>query len=338
VYVDTPGWLRQWKKGARGLYLYCCLWQVLAWRTISRMHREINFDVGHHITFATDWLPAGVAFVRSLPTVWGPVGPGVNAFPARMWRAYGVRWLAQELVRSVVSTAGHTLFGKPTASRAAVVVAQNRDTAHLFADQRNVVVEQNSVCDKVVSGVSPGAGGRAVFVGRLVPWKGVRVAIAAIAHPRAEAWTLEVFGTGPEEKRAMKYARRLGVDARVRFRGAVPQAEIFDALGTADALLHPSTRDNAPGAVAEAVTLGCPVVCLDSAGPGTMVDGATGVRVSPSRDVVAALAKALNEIPARHAGSPRWNSSRLPDLLDEWYSLVHTPVATIVRTEGRRSA
>src|SRR4051794_6587711 len=49
VYLDTPSWTRRWKQGRRGLYLYCCIWQVLAWKTISRMHRDIGFDVGHHI-------------------------------------------------------------------------------------------------------------------------------------------------------------------------------------------------------------------------------------------------------------------------------------------------
>jgi glycosyltransferase involved in cell wall biosynthesis len=325
VYVDTPSWTRRWKSGRRGLYPYSCIWQLLVWRTVSRMHQEIGFDVGHHITFAIDWLPAGVAYVRDLPTIWGPVGPGLNRFPASMWRAYGLRWLFQESVRAVVSTAGHAFLGQPTAKRAAVVVAQNGDVAKVFAAHPHLVVEQNSVCDEGARPMTaPQAGKRAVFVGRLVPWKGVRVAIATMADPRAEEWSLDIFGTGPEEQRAIEYARRLGVASRVCFRGVVSQEEIYLALGTADALLHPSTRDNAPGAVAEAVSVGCPVVCLDSAGPGTMVGEDEGTRIPPSADPVAAFAHALGAVRGRHAGSRRWSSARLPDLLDEWYVSVRS--------------
>jgi len=71
---------------------------------------------------------------------------------------------------------------------------------------------------------------------------------------------------------------------------------------------------------AESVMLGTPVVCLAVGGPPLVMDG-HGVAVVPGPQVVEDLARALDtaaRLPSRV--STRWLESRLPHLLDEWYS------------------
>jgi hypothetical protein len=51
IYCDLPQWLIFWKKGMRGARLYYYLWQLNALRLARKYHREIKFDIVHHVTF-----------------------------------------------------------------------------------------------------------------------------------------------------------------------------------------------------------------------------------------------------------------------------------------------
>lgn len=323
VYLDLPPWARFWKRWPMGVQAYYLIWQVLAWRAARRLHAEVGFDVAHHLTFASDWAPAGVAFVPGLPLVWGPVG-GATGTPWRLWRWLGLRGLAGEAAREVLTHTLRRAFGDTVARRAAVVVAQNHDTARRFAWTGRVVVEPHVGVDldAVPTGTRPPAEDglrRAVFVGRLVAWKGAAIAVAALARPEAAGWSLDVYGDGPERRRLVRFARRLGVVERVRFLGQRPRNEVLAAFAAADALVFPSMHDAAGWAVAEAVALGCPVVCLDRGGPPVLADGA-GAVVPACGDVVGAVARALAAIGLRGGPSARWSASRLESRLAEWYA------------------
>src|ERR1700737_2271302 len=58
AYFDLPRWARFWKKGSRGMHLYYYLWQFAAYLFARRLHREIGFDVVHHVTFVNYWMPS----------------------------------------------------------------------------------------------------------------------------------------------------------------------------------------------------------------------------------------------------------------------------------------
>ena len=64
VYFDLPHWMRFWKKGRRGINLYYYLWQIGAYLTGRKLHRDLRFDLAHHVTFAKYWIPS---FLPLLP-------------------------------------------------------------------------------------------------------------------------------------------------------------------------------------------------------------------------------------------------------------------------------
>lgn len=78
-----------------------------------------------------------------------------------------------------------------------------------------------------------------VFLGRLVPKKGVRDALQAIAaQPDAHALTCEVIGDGPLRADAEALAKQL--DLRVTFTGSLPPTRVAQHLARARILLAPS--------------------------------------------------------------------------------------------------
>jgi len=106
------------------------------------------------------------------------------------------------------------------------------------------------------------------------------------------------------------------------FLGARPRAEVLDAMGTADALVHPSMHDAASWCVAEALQLGCPVVCLDRGGPPILVRrSGVGTTVAVSKDAVRHLGLALGGLAGRMPETTRWADSRLPAHLRQLYVL-----------------
>jgi glycosyltransferase involved in cell wall biosynthesis len=324
VYVG-PGARWALKPVGRAEYV---AWQRAVGRVAVRLHADVRFDVAHHVVMSTDWLPCGLAALPDVPLVWGPIG-GVPVAPLRLWPFLGARGAVEEVARVVTSAIGRQVIGRPIARRAAVVVAQNPQGARPWRRHPQVLVESNAALDVpglralAAEGASmlppSGPRRRAVFVGRVVPWKGTRLAIEALARAEAADWELDVYGEGGDLDRCRRAVRRLGLEDRVRFHGAVARSVAVAAMATADALLLPTMHDSGPWTVAEAVTLGCPVVALDWSGPRLLATSPRDTLVAARGDVPGALASALAGLAGRADGSCRWSITRLPAVVDEWY-------------------
>lgn len=120
-----------------------------------------------------------------------------------------------------------------------------------------------------------------VASGRLNREKGFDIAIKAMRSLDAE---LVVFGDGEERERLPELARRSGVDDRVRFAGARPQAEIALTVASADVFLFPTVREEAaPLVLPEAMSCGVAVVASRIGGIPEVIDrpGVNGILVKP---------------------------------------------------------
>ncbi|MER5266258.1 glycosyltransferase family 4 protein [Actinosynnema sp. NPDC002837] len=144
--------------------------------------------------------------------------------------------------------------------------------------------------------VQPPAGRvrRLVFVGLLVERKGLATLLAALALPGvmpADA-RLTVVGDGPERGKSEALARELG--GRVEFLGF--RSDVPDLLRHHDALVLPSTMEQQPLVVAEAMAAGKPVVATDTGGVADMLGdrAAAGALAVPGD--VEGLAARLREL------------------------------------------
>jgi glycosyltransferase involved in cell wall biosynthesis len=324
IYLDLPARWRGWKHRPGGVQAYYLLWQLLVRRVGGRLHATEQFDVGHHVTFAVDWMPAGLAWVPDLPVVWGPVG-GTSASPTGLWRWLGCRGVIREGLREVGTRSMRRAFGDPTARRCRLVVAQNPDVLARFARIASTTVEPNVALDIPIPAEPSGletSTRRAVFSGRLIPFKGLRLALATLNQPEAAGWSLSVFGDGPDRAPLERLTRKLDLVDRVEFLGHRPRPEVRRAVEAADVFLFPSLHDSAGWSVGEALIVGTPVVCLDRSGPAFLVSTGPGIAVANGRNLPGALAKALGDAPnvvcaegvdrARRA----WGVDRLPVVVD----------------------
>ena len=312
-YVELPRWLgtTDWDPFTRGHQrLEYILWQLVALRHARRLARRHHVDLVWHLTFANVWMGSIGALVGPR-FILGPVGGGVGP-PWRLLAGSGRRAILGEAIRSATRTAARYLnpLARVAWMRAALILAQNRETlAWLPASARprtaifhHVALEERPAARQPRP--SDGAPPVAMFAGRLIPWKGVALALQAIAE--LPGWRFIVAGSGPQEGLLRELAARLGIAARVEFRGWVAREAVLRTMREeADVMLFPSLHEEGGWAVGEALNMGLPVVCLDRGGP-PLVGGRAVPSGSPAETVrrLAEAARAAVAEPAPNPPSP----------------------------------
>jgi len=90
---------------------------------------------------------------------------------------------------------------------------------------------------------------------------------------------LTIVGKGAEQGRLQALAAELHIGAAVDFIPWLPQQKLFDLYASHDLFVFPSLHDSGGTVVAEALSRGMPVVCLDLGGPRQIVTPASGIVV-----------------------------------------------------------
>ncbi|HEX6221057.1 MAG TPA: glycosyltransferase [Acidimicrobiia bacterium] len=306
---EVSGPLLRLKKRSRLLaHLYYDRWQrALAQRAVD-LEQRVGFDVAHHVTFASYWTRTGIVSV-SVPKVWGPVGGGVTT-PLVLYRELGAKGLLDETARTLLRPVWASMpWISNIQKRAALVLAQNPETAARISSDRPPVVLPNALSVEVPrTAINEGRSQDVVTVGRLEPWKGTHLAIRAFAAADTGDSNLLVIGSGDGVRRLRRLADTLGVADSVNFIGHVPRAQALDVIARARALLHPAFHEEAGLAVSEALSYGTPVICIDRGGPPVLARHwaqVPTVAVPPmsATKTVAAMADALSRLLA-HAPEP----------------------------------
>ena len=304
VYFDLPAWVKRWQKGGRFLRSYYFLWQLKAYFIARKLHRQVRFELVHHVTWGNYWIPTFLAFLPS-PFVWGPVG-GAESAPPAFRGCFGWRARLVELVRDLGRRCGELNPVVPyTARRAALTLASTDSTQARISSLGGANVEVFSSAGlpadelDALANVAPRHDSpfRMLSIGRLLHWKGFEFGLRAFAQllqkfPESEYW---LVGDGPARKRLEKLVLELGISEKVKFWGVLPRLQVLEKLGDSDLLVFPSLHDSGGWVSLEAMAAGRPVICLELGGPALQVTGETGIKVpavSPSQ-VVSDLADAM---------------------------------------------
>jgi glycosyltransferase involved in cell wall biosynthesis len=144
-----------------------------------------------------------------------------------------------------------------------------------------------------------GAPLRLIYIGRLVPGKGLLETIEGLRLARAKGVNarLVIAGNGPEEPWLRQYVRDAGLLREVSFVGAAYGEHKAQLLSQADALALASYTEGLPYSLLEAMAAGVvPIVTPVGAIADVVVDGEHGMLVAP-RDAEA-IAQAIARLAA----------------------------------------
>lgn len=149
-------------------------------------------------------------------------------------------------------------------------------------------------------------------------------ALVRAQHPSAR---LTVAGTGPELGALRQLASSLGVTEAVHFAGRIENADIAKLYANADLVLNPSTADNMPNSILEALASGVPVVTTNAGGiPDLVEDGRTALLVpvgdaqAMAQAALRLLADPLLQAHLREQGLQEVARYAWPQVRDQWLS------------------
>jgi colanic acid/amylovoran biosynthesis glycosyltransferase len=130
---------------------------------------------------------------------------------------------------------------------------------------------------------------RLLFVGRLIPAKGLPFLLETVAM--IDDAILDIAGDGPQRRFLETKAASLGIANRVRFLGYQSQVQVGELLRDADVFVMGSFAEGLPVVLMEAMAAGVPVVATRIAGiPELVDDGQNGFLVPPGDPALTAAA------------------------------------------------
>lgn len=310
-YCDLPRWARGWKKLSGALYVYYFLWQCLAFGKARSLHRTYRFDRVHHVTFVSLRAPSFMGWL-GIPFYFGPVSGGEAVPPAlrrsmtRRARAFEfardcANWLARfdPLMRTafrqaqqiyLTSTDSLKLVPQKDLDKCEVRLAVGLTLEQLGLSRRKLVGGRREL--------------RCLYVGRLLEWKGLHLALMAMQrlHRQGIDVNLSIIGDGPAKASLQSLATQLGIASRISWRPWLPHERVQKQFHEHDLFLFPSLRDSGGMAVLEALAHGLPVVCTYLGGPGVIVNNRCGrVVVTENKcahEIADELAACLRELAA----------------------------------------
>lgn len=122
---------------------------------------------------------------------------------------------------------------------------------------------------------------RLVFIGNLIPLKGVKTILRALAFLPADI-NFKIVGEGHQRKDLERLCINVGIDRRTQFMGALPPHLIPAILQDSDVLILASHSEGRPNVVLESLAAGLAVIATRIEGTSELiVEGETGLLFPP---------------------------------------------------------
>jgi teichuronic acid biosynthesis glycosyltransferase TuaC len=263
---------------------------------VRDLHAARPFD----LVDAQFFFPDGPAAARIASVLGLPLSIKARGSDIHFW---GQRPSARgQMLRAAGQAAGLLAVSQALADdMAALGMSGKRIQAHYTGlDRERFHPMERQAARALISAIPdlrvPPTGPLLVTPGALIPIKGQRLAIAALAGlPGA---ILALAGTGEDEAALRQLATTEGVADRVMFLGQVSHDLLPQLLSAADAVVLPSEREGLANAWVEALACGAPLVIPDIGGAREVVGHATAGRIAKrTPEAIAAAIRELLENP-----------------------------------------
>ena len=280
------------------------LYDWVALKTLrKRLKQGRQWDIVHQVTPVSP-LAASQLYKLKLPLVLGPWNGGLRSpgeYPEIMqaesgW-VYPIRKLGRWLDWLIGSSKHARLILTATAATLAEIRAEYAPKCvHMLENGVDIDLFTPTHWPPPPTPENPL---EILYVGRLLPFKGVTMLVEAVARLHIP-FRLTIVGSGSEEVPLQNQAKDLNLQDNIIFTGALPLAEVARRMAMAHIFCLPSVRESGGAVLLEAMAAARPVIALAYGGPAEIVDDEIG-RLLPStgrEPVVNAIAETLTDIVA----------------------------------------
>lgn len=304
LYYDLPYWMRFWKKGGRGAMLYYYMWQRGIVKFIK--DKKLHFDIVHNVNFHNDWTPSFL-YKLEKPMVWGPVGHH-PIIPQQYLKFASTRFKLKDSLTWLIKK----FFWKWSPSLNKTIENANHiwcmnDSVPSILNLKN---QPFSVYPSVASedfytdAIAKKENFHLISVGRFVTLKGFDLTlhsfatfVNALSLPERQRCKLTLVGSGPEKLLYEKIIAQNNIAQYVEIIEWIERPKLMQLYEKSTAFLFPS-HEGAGMVVAEALSFGLPIICLDNEGPGQYIDSSCGFAIPESDylETVIGLKTAIQEL------------------------------------------
>jgi glycosyltransferase involved in cell wall biosynthesis len=284
-------------------------WQARVVSVASRLHKEVGFDVVHHVTLTAWRMPPRVCSLP-VPFVWGPVG-GTAEVPKQFFSQLSLTARCFELARKFHTALGvHASSLNKCLQKTSVLLAANEETKAFFVRHGlsapililpAVYFSSTRVHELKRPSIDKRTGPLRLFAGgTLQGSKGISLAIRALARVRDSGLDFDytIAGHGPETGALRDLVRSLGLSRHVSLVPPFTGEAYVAQLHACDVYLMPSFRETTPVTLLEAMLAGCYPVVANISAPGEIVRemGGEAVSCESVQDLICNLANAVSRI------------------------------------------
>ena len=296
AYVAEKPWhyrpTRAWIRIENSIIKPIMNWAYRSWLISAsvlgrQLHRKIDFDLAHQITYVGFRFP-GHLWKLGIPFGWGPIG-GLENTPWPLLPTMGASGAMYYGARNLVNSMHRRFLRQPRKAFAAAGPGVIAATSSIQREiQRWYKVDSQVICEVGLPRPTTDAHSvredreplRLAWSGRHLPGKALHLLLRALSRlPESIDWRLDIYGDGPSRTGWEQLARRLGIESRCRWHGQVARAEALAGLKSAHLFVTTSLKDLTSTVILEALANGVPVVCPDHCGFADVVDEHCGIKV-----------------------------------------------------------
>jgi glycosyltransferase involved in cell wall biosynthesis len=259
-------------------------------RTVLRVAKEFSPDIihAHNIFFTTSLLAVLVKHVFHRKMVLSAhLGDISNLALLGQWKALAAETYEKILGRIIISSSD------------VVIAVSNSVRKHILslgASPKKVIVIPNGVDLEefgLQSDVHKGNESNIIFVGRLIPNKGLEYLVKAaeiLVDEKVKRIKFKIVGDGPCRQQLEELVAKHGLSTHFEFLGHVPR--VSDVLREGGIFVRPSLTEGMPLTVLEAMASGLPVIATNVGGTSEIIiHNETGILIEPGN--VKQLAEAI---------------------------------------------
>ncbi|MDF7825416.1 glycosyltransferase [Pontiellaceae bacterium B12227] len=260
-------------------------WMKDAYKLAIELNEKHDFDLVHLVTLSGFREP-GFFWKLPNPFIWGPIG-GLSDSPWCLLPVLGLRGAFSLYVRNIANglQKRYGFSCRKAAKHAHTILTK---TSQDVVDIRNFWHKDSQLLTETgfedrhqkhePKTHEPGTPLHVCWAGIHEPRKNLELLLHALTLCK-QPIQVHVLSKGSRTPIYKKLAAELGVADRVIFHGFVPREESFQIMSSCHAFVITSVRDDTPTVLFEAFRYALPVVAINHAGFGAVLDDTCGFKI-----------------------------------------------------------
>lgn len=265
-------------------------WQKDAFRLGAQLHKKIQFDLIHQLTYVGFRFP-GHLWKLDIPFVWGPIG-GLENTPIHFFSELGFNGALYYLGRNSINSLHKRFLLSPKRAmkKARAIISATtgiqKEIKKWYGVESEVICEigppKESAAD--VSIRNPEEPLQVSWSGQHLPGKALPLLLKALKHlPDFVKYNLDILGDGPCTKKWQHIADAMNIQASCRWHGQVLRPDAIRIIQRSHVFVITSLKDLTSTVLLEALSRGVPVIALDHCGFSDVVTPECGIKIPATR-------------------------------------------------------